>query len=850
MFQLKAYQSKTLSALERYLKQARIVGAKEAYFTVKGSNTIPYHVIDDLEETPYVCLRLPTGGGKTFLSAYSIRIIAQTFVEKDFPMVIWFTPTTTIKEQTLKTLKNPKHPNREILDVAFNGNVAIFDIDDFANIRPHDIKNKACIFVSTIQSFNVKNTEKRNIYAHNENLEPHFVNIPQHFIPNLEKIEAGQENEGKVKNSFANLLNINNPIVIVDEAHKAVTELNRKIMRRINPSCILEFTATPNKKESNVLYRVNAIELKLEDMIKLPIILTENQTWQQSLTASCLMRNKLAEIAKLEKEYIRPIVLIQSESKGQENTEDVVKQYLIDNENIPAENIAIVTGEQKELEGINVLDKNCPIEYIITKQALKEGWDCPFAYIFCSVAQVHSLTSVEQFLGRVLRMPYAKKREHEELNKAYTFVSSSCWTNSVAKLKDSLVSMGFNEQETTNILQPTPVEIPFSFTFTVTEDIPNNYFTDEEKEEMGMTKEQKIENGQITIQIKRNMSNELKNKLSKIITSKDLPLFETTCNVVSTKKESFSQMGEKFEVPQLCLFEDDIWNVIDDREVYLQDGFKLLDYTAVLTEADFSIKQEGKVFSIDIDGKRITERFLNVNLMDEVDNAQSNWTNSTLSQWLDRKTPQQDVSQPVLLEFIRRIIDNLTTARQIPLNSLVRTKFLLSKAIDTKISKYREEAYKKGFQALLFKNENVETKLDFSFQFIKDYFISNLYSSDKIFNKHYYSSIGAMNKEEAECAQVIDGLPEVKYWVRNVERHLNSFSLPTSTDKFYPDFICLLNDGRLLAVEYKGEHLISADDAKEKENIGSLWAKKSNGKCLFLMVTKSDYEAKIKNIVK
>ena len=110
--------------------------------------------------------------------------------------------------------------------------------------------------------------------------------------------------------------------------------------------------------------------------------------------------------------------------------------------------------------------------------------------------------------------------------------------------------------------------------------------------------------------------------------------------------------------------------------------------------------------------------------------------------------------------------------------------------------------------------------------------------------------IDSMNKEEAQCAQFIDGLCEIKYWVRNVEKHLNSFSLPTSTDKFYPDFMCLLNDERLLAVEYKGEYLVSADDAKEKENIGSLWARKSNGKCLFLMVTKSDYEEKIRNIVK
>ena len=353
MFQLKNYQNNTLAVLANYLDEARISGAKEAFYKIKGNSNIPYHAIHGLEDIPYVCLRLPTGGGKTFLSAHSIKLAAQHYVDKDFPMVLWLTPTSAIKEQTIATLKNPTHPNREVLDAAFNGNVAIFDIDDFTNIRPSDIANKTCVFVSTVQSFNVKNTDIRNIYADNENLEPHFVSIPAQFQESLEKVEAGKADAGRVKNSFANLLHIHEPIIIVDEAHKAVTDLNREIMNRLNPSCILEFTATPNEKESNVLYRVSAVELKAEEMIKLPIMLTETQTWQQSLTEACLMQNKLAQTAKLEKEYIRPIVLIQAENKGQETTEDKVRQYLIENEHIASERIAIATGDEKGLEGRN-----------------------------------------------------------------------------------------------------------------------------------------------------------------------------------------------------------------------------------------------------------------------------------------------------------------------------------------------------------------------------------------------------------------------------------------------------------------------------------------------------------------
>lgn len=852
MFQLKNYQNNVLNTLTAYFKEARLFGAKEAYFKVREPQTTVYNAINNLENIPYVCLRLPTGGGKTFLSAHSIKIAAQNYLEKEYPTVIWFTPTSAIKNQTLETLKNPSHPNRQVLDGTFGGNVAIFDIDDFATVRPHDIKNKVCVFVSTIQSFNVNDTSKRNIYAHNENLEPFFTAIPQTF-DGLERIEAGADGAGKIKNSFANLLYINEPIMIVDEAHKAVTGLNREVMQRLNPACIIEFTATPNERESNVLKRVVATELKAEEMIKLPIILTEHQTWEQALTASVMMRSKLAKTAAEDKDYIRPIVLIQSESKGEEVTEDVVKQYLIDNENIPAQNIAIVTGEQRELDGINVLDRNCKIEYVITKQALREGWDCPFAYIFCSVANVNSATSVEQFLGRVLRMPYAARRTKEELNKAYAFVSRSGWANAVVKLKDTLVSMGFEEEALQPAMQgdfgfdTAPRDYHFK-----TDKLDINKFT---KEEQTILSAEKLPDGAVEIKVNKQTPNALLDKVLAELPKKEKEAFFATASFVKNREISFCDSGEKFAVPELCLFGDEEWHKLNDKELFLPEGWRLLDYPAVLTEAEFNIRQEGTSFEIDINGNKVTERYLQTSLIAGLDDSESAWTNLELSRWLDREVRQPDITQPVKLEFMRRFVDHLTINRGLHLSALVRTKFLLARAIGEKINNYRRDAYAKGFQQVLFADSaQIETKMDFSFEFTPNYPIRTRYSGSKRFNKHFYGNnmVGEMNGEEAECAMALDMLPEVKYWVRNIETQPQSFSLPTSTDRFYPDFIALLNDGRIMAVEYKGEQLLTSEDTKEKKNIGELWAAKSGGKCLFALVSKGisdDLPAQLKQII-
>jgi len=93
--------------------------------------------------------------------------------------------------------------------------------------------------------------------------------------------------------------------------------------------------------------------------------------------------------------------------------------------------------------------------------------------------------------------------------------------------------------------------------------------------------------------------------------------------------------------------------------------------------------------------------------------------------------------------------------------------------------------------------------------------------------------------EEFQCAKAIDAQPEVKYWLRNIARHPNSFRLPTSTDYFYPDFVAKLEDGRILVVEYKGGHLVDSQDTKEKEIMGQMWESQSKGKGLFLLAVKN-----------
>lgn len=853
MLKLKEYQETTLDKLETYLQTARLRGAEAAFYQcLPEGNKQRYQSHTGLEGVPHVCLRLPTGGGKTILASHAVKRAARSYMEKDYPVVLWLAPTNTIRTQTLDALKKPNHPYREPLDDAFGGRVAVFDISEFETIRPQDLTEKACIIVSTFAALRVDDdkTEARRIYSHNEAFESHFARLPQN-LPGLDRIEEGPD-AGKVKFSFANLLHLHQPLLIVDEAHNAVSPVTIKTWNRLNPSSIVEFTATP--VGNNTLYSVSAATLKKEQMIKLPIVLTEHtRGWQEALHDALLTLGKLQEIAAGEPEYLRPLALIQAEDKNREVTVDVVRQHLIEHEKIAPERIAVVTASQKELDKIDLFDPKCPIEFVITVEALKEGWDCSFAYVFCSVANVHSMKDVEQFLGRVLRMPNAKRRMNEELNKAYAHVRAS-FAQAATLLVDKMVEkMGFDESEAETAIQQEPqkstADLPLfaglspAQPLTITLDEKPGLLELGDYKDANVTISDNLD-GTWNVTVAGEISDEVEQKLLGAVSKKSR---EEVRKIISThrtfrqRKPSPSEENKPFNVPRLCVHYQGELELADAGFLLHAGGWNLLENPVEL--AEFTIIETAATFEVDLHGERLSYNLLDATKQLDLQHVQTDMTELAFARQLDKELRQQDVKQEMLLEFIRRVLHNLIQVRKFELSQLVRAKYPLITAFKRKIDDCRQKAQERGYQALLFADDaQVQACFEYQFVFKKDnYCPASYYHGRWRPNKHYYPNVGAFDSdEECLCAQIIDSLPQVRYWVRNLSYGDDAFWLPRATGRFYPDFVALLEDESLFVVEYKGAHLTDMARTLEAKNIGELWESTSSDKGLFVMAVKED----------
>ena len=860
---LKQYQTDTLSLLRRFFEEARTAGPKNAYEAITKEQELAgrlgryagaYNPLAGLPNVPYVCLRLPTGGGKTILGACAIRTARDAWIEKDYPLVLWLVPTNTIRRQTAEALKNSRHAYRKVLDVAFDGRIRVFDIADFTHIRPHDLRDRCCIVVGTIQTLRVKSTEGRKVYAHNENMEPHFSTLPT-TAPGLEKLE-----NGAVKFSFANLLHIHRPLMIVDEAHNAVTGLTREMQERVSPCAIVEFTATPRLR-SNILYSVTAQELKAEEMIKLPIMLSEHDTWENAVNGAIAARAALEETAKKDADYIRPIVLFQAQPRNQDVTVAALKKHLMEVEQISGSRIAVATGDQRQLDGIDLFDPVCPVEYVITVEALKEGWDCSFAYVFCSVSRIRSSVDVEQLLGRVLRMPYARRRLADDLNKAHAFVCEPSFGEAARALADKLVAMGFEENEALeNIEQaqremyeqggllgpPQPPKPTLTFTLTV---LPEGLSTLKKAKHERMTVRETAD-GQVEVTVIGHMDRPLELALFKATPTEQ---HRTIVDAVTTYRTQFedrfspAERGEKLTVPRLMA---EIQGTLEfaDTDTFMEfHDWSLLDYSPRMEADEFAIRETARSFEIDVDGNRVTYQFANEREQLPLNVEVEGWTPEALVLWLDRQVRQIDIHPSILLKWLRDLVDYLIKVRRISISALMRCKFILARKIQDKIDGIRRKERHSIYQRYLFEpGAKAAVSFDNAFSFRE-----GMYGNQRRYRgrwkpgKHFLGPDhvpafdGAAEGEEFQCAQALDFLPELRYWVRNVARHPDSFWLPTATDKFYPDFVALLEDGRLLVVEYKGAYIADSSDTAEKRTVGELWEQESDGKGLFLVAEKS-----------
>ena len=855
MLSLKEYQKRALTALEQYFRECIRLGDADTAFYEQTRR--PYLPVSELPGLPYICLRLPTGGGKTLVACHSVGIALRRFLQAEQAMVLWLTPSNAIREQTLKTLKNRKHPYRQALESEV-GSLSVFDIEDALHVTRATLDTETTIIVSTMQAFRVTDTEGRKVYENSGHLMEHFSGLPDEAMASIER-----RDDKTFDHSLANVLRTRRPIVIVDEAHNSRTDLSFETLARFNPSCIIEFTATPAREEhpSNVLHTVSAAELKAESMIKMPIQLETRPQWKELLADAIAQRNALEKIAKTELgasgEYIRPIMLLQAQPnrKGQDNiTVDVLEACLLQDHNIPKEQIARATGADRDLDGVDILSAKCEIRYVITIEALREGWDCPFAYILCTVAETRSGRAVEQILGRVLRLPKATWKKNKELNFAYAFAATASFAEAANGLTDALIENGFEKQEAKDLIvqaQPSQPELPITdlplFEGTsylvLPEPLPAEKLPEETRQKISydpvkntVTVREPLTDKDLNI-LKAAFSTDKGKKVAETIyaVSKRLPPKE---------KMSFAEQGELFSIPVLALKDGALFEPFEETH-FREIEWNLSKCNPGLSETDFSsTRAKGHVGQIDVaaNGHLKAKEFMdNLQVQMTALEAETGWSEAQLIHWLDRKIPHPDVSMTDAGIYLAAVVRYLVEQRGVSLGFLVQDKYRLRTAIEKKIDEYRQRAHRDAFQ--LFLQPDLARKLVVTPEqcFTYDpnaYPYSQRYRGAHQFQKHYYPHVGDLDDkgEEFDCAQFIDALPEVRCWVRNLERRpLHSFWIQTSTDKFYPDFVCLLKDSRFLVVEYKGEHLWSNDDSKEKRLLGGLWAERSGGTCLFVM---------------
>lgn len=879
MLKLKKYQDDALAALVGFLKRCRNVSVDEAYQEVLQAQQRAretYHEI--FSEIPCVCLRVPTGGGKTLLAAHAVAQVGKAVKDSDAPIALWLTPSDTIRTQTLEALSDVRHPYRQALAHYFGDRVRVADLESLQTVGSSDVGKACIIVVATIQSLNVSDTSKRNVYSFFEELAEHFRDLPPSLTAGLEKVtEADLTSQpfltakdiGRVKWSVANWIHLHRPLVIVDEAHNNRTDRFFKTLGRLNPSCVVELTATP-VAGNNVLYHVSAQELRAEQMIKLPIVLAEHpEGWRECLRDAILTRNGLEVVALKEEDYVRPLVLVQAMPKGGEATVEVVKQHLLEQENIPAEQIAIATGSQKELDGINLFDPACPVRYVITVEALKEGWDCSFAYVLSSLQSVNSAKDVEQLLGRVLRMPYAKDRTQAPLNKAYAHIVATNFAEAASNLRDRLVqNMGFERLDTAGLIvpqMPLPITggagvIPPQQASTVPDchvQLPAVPETQHWPEELKAQVEIHPTSQGATLVLKGDVDSDTLKQAEAFITAA-LPakVKETVAQqfadhrAIRQAMRAPAQLGIQFTaIPQLCLELDGYLEVVEKDTLAQLGDWNLLDTPVQL--ANFAIHETVNSFEIDVNDEKVKFKHIDAQQL-KLNEVASHVSEQDLVRWLDVQVRQAYLSQLQLQAYLVKMLTYLIHEKGLSLTALVRARFQLADAIKAEVERLRKQAMQKGFQGRLF--EMAVPKLDemaqYSFTFDPGkYPARNIYQGSYEFAKHFFPVIHDLREktgagktaEEFRCAMAIDTHAKVKQWVRNIEKQPQcSFWLPTASDYFYPDFVAELTDGRVLVVEYKGEPYKTNDDSKEKIQVGHQWEKSSNDRCLFLFAVETD----------
>jgi len=914
-FALKRYQDQALQSLDAYLQAAALTGARAAFEQITGFGYNP----EPFGEVPCVCLRIPTGGGKTLLGAHAVGRLARGWPSRTpQPLALWLVPSDTIRSQTLKALATPGHPFHEALAQACGDGVRVCALDELATLAPSDFDQQAVVVVATIQSFRVEDTEQRNVYAFSEAWERHFRSLGPAALRGLQGVPdalvtaaeaaSGQAGRtllaglvGQPRWSLANWLALRQPYVIVDEAHNTKTERSFEALKRLNPSLILELTATPVARRTNVLFHVSAQQLQAEAMVKLPIALMEHTRGWQAAVYDAVQNQKLLEAEAQQEEaepgpncgaYIRPIVLLQAQNSTEPVNVNVLRAHLVHTLHIPPEQVKVATGTLRELEGLDLASRDCPVRFIVTVQALREGWDCPFAYILCTVQSIHSATAVEQLLGRVLRMPYATRRSRPALNKAYAHVTEAETGLAANALADRLIDgMGFDALDMASMIAP---QLPLAWAAGGHDGAPRDdgpLFAVAAASPLPTLAIDIPAGKPLPAAVEAAMAQAVSDGVARLSSDGarqrvqwrgELPAAVADALVAAQRGKQRELVAQQIErhnalvtgalapvnrgdvfapVPRLCYRTPGTTPGPDQAtqgELLLLEREAVFEQVALNLLAEpiglpgFTLAEQGSLWEVYLDGQRVRVGRGDAAQL-ALDAVPTAITEQDLARWLatELQHPSRNVAQDVLPAHLRAFVlaslRHLVHEQRVPLAQLARHQYPLLQRLAQRLADLRDKAAKATFtQLVLDGGWPLETSTAFAFRFEPDVYpvpAHKRYCGKFRFAKHFYPAVADLEDggEEWRCALALDGHAKVQRWVRNLDSDpVAGFWLPTSTGRFYPDFVCELADGRLMVAEYKGEHLRSMPREIEKGQVGTVWAEHSGGRAVFVMLFKQE----------
>ena len=849
--ELKDYQQLVINDLVRYLDLlAQYKGAYQAAYShfwqahPRYPTTETYR--DTLAGVPHICFKVPTAGGKTYIACNALQPLLEGLQIFHHRMVVWLVPSVAILEQTYNNLNNPKHFYHQRLRQHFGSKVAVYQIDDLLEGRgfnPVSVRENVNILVLSYQSIRADKQTKdsRRIYKDNGVLMNFFENDTDksYYLENSE-VDA---------KSLVNVIRKYNPICVIDEAHNATSDLSIDMLKTINPCFVLELTATPRKDKkgvplSNILSYIDSFALKKENMVKLPLLVQNLKDKREVLERAILLQKELESKAKKSPDYIRPIVLVQAQavSKDKETaTYDLLKQHLI-RLNIPAEQIAIKTANIDEIKGINLLDRKCPIRYILTVDALKEGWDCPFAYILATVANKSSEIQIEQIVGRVLRKPYTKQQVGKDLqllNMSYVLTSSAKFQEVLDKIVQALNHQGFTKEDIGKVSDVSSGEVVEESDFLVSplpnlNDAPSNSHEDEWSAAQATHAEMLKNFVDESAMVYENDQATLQTQVVEGIVPVPADL-KGKVNMISMKAE-FKAQAQAIRLPQFFIKIPKLsfFGKGDEKEplnyANLLGEFDLrkqsveIDFDAIETdlyEVDIEYKEsEQSTFSRAKTNEYMQKMYLTA-FANQTDEGKKKTLANVLLRQIGNMPPLDDVE---VGKYIVRILDTMSI-EQLDMIHSKQTEYA------RKIKVYIESL------CVVYAKNAFHNYLEREKIFLADSYTLPAYltvGESTTIRKSLYDKIASPNSLETKFIAEIASLDNVLFWHKFGDKGKGNFCINAYLNH-YPDFLIVTKNNKYILVETKGEHL-NNKDTESKIELGQIWAKEAGKQYRYFMV--------------